>query len=352
MADVEPVGVEATGESAVTICMDNDELSLVQDEFIRQRKPGQWSVTGYRERFAEMAKDHPVASDILVQCFNLSGVDVYKVEAPNARSDYHIVYFHGGGYVACSAETHNFWAGDLSRAARATVWNVDYRIAPEDPFPAAPMDTASAYRELVSRGFIEPERAVLAGESAGGGLVVATMLMLRDIGERLPAGAVCLSPWVDLAFTGASLLVNQELDLTVRLKGLQRASKVYLGDHNPRDPLASPLYANLEGLAPLLIQAATTEILLSDATRLAGQAESYGVRAHLELWEGALHFWQPHLQKLEIARQATAAIADFVECCIEGRTYESPSFVRTSVVDLDLSAEEPITLVEETNVPV
>ncbi|MBI1844760.1 MAG: alpha/beta hydrolase [Actinobacteria bacterium] len=319
--------------------MGDDELALLQEEIARQRRPTQWSVEGYRERFENWSSQYPPAADLRIERFELGGVDVYKVEAPNARSDRHIVYFHGGGYVACSALTHQVFVGDLSRATRATVWNVDYRLAPEHPFPAAPTDTVLVFRELVTRGLIEPDRTVLAGESAGGGLVVATMLSLRDAGERLPVGGACLSPWFDLACTGESLVSNQATDLTVRLKGLQRTAKLYLGDHDPTDPLASPLYGDLRGLPPLLIQVATTEILLSDAVSMAVRAEAADVTVHLEPWTGAVHFWQGFTENFTLARRATAAIADFVDCCIEGRPYVSPQLDDGSSADIELAVE-------------
>lgn len=326
--------------------MSDIDLSSLREECISQRRQGEWSVEGYRERFEVWARSYPPAPDLKIERLDIGGVEVHRVEAPNARPDYHMLYFHGGGYVACSASTHNVWAGDLSRAAGATVWNVDYRIAPESQFPAALDDTVAAYRTLVSEGLITPETTVFAGESAGGGLVVATMSVLRDAGDPLPAGGVCLSPWVDLACSGVSLITNQDTDPVVRQKGLQRASKLYMGDHDPLDPLASPLYGDLSRIAPLLIQVATTETLLSDATRLAAEAESAGVRIHLECWEGALHFWQGFGDKFELARSARAAIADFVQCCIEGRTYASPK-IEAIVSHVDLVSETISLNIEE-----
>lgn len=319
--------------------MADGELALLQEEIAQQRRPTQWSVEGYRERFESWSSQYPPAPDLGIERFEFGGVDVYKVEAPNARSDHHIVYFHGGGYVACSALTHQVHVGNLSRATRATVWNVDYRLAPEHPFPAAPNDTVQVFRELVARGLIEPQRTILAGESAGGGLVVATMMILRDAGERLPAGGACLSPWFDLACTGESLVSNQATDLTVRLKGLQRTAKLYLGDHEPTDPLASPLYGDLVGLPPLLIQVATSEILLSDSLSMAERAEAADVTVQLEPWTGAVHFWQGFTENFALARRATAAIADFMDCCIEGRLYVSPQLDGGFDVDIEAAAE-------------
>ncbi|MGK2958001.1 MAG: alpha/beta hydrolase [Acidimicrobiales bacterium] len=280
-----------------------------------------WSVEVYRARFEQTASWFPAEPDLEIIQVNPGGVNVERVSAPNARSDYHIVYLHGGAYVGGSLLTHREYAGRLSRAARATVWNVGYRLAPEHPFPAAPQDALAAYRGLVESGVLQPERTVLAGDSAGGGLVVAIMLGLRDAGDLLPAGGVCLSPWMDLACTGESLVTNADYDVTVRAKGLQRTAALYLAGHDPTDPLASPLYGDLGGLPPLLIQVGTTEALFSDAARFAAKAEAAGVMVHFEPWAGTIHFWHGFATVIEKGCVATARAADFIEACIEAGSY-------------------------------
>lgn len=297
------------------------ELAELYAMLASHQRVGPWSVEDYRARFELAATWFPVPLDLEVLRVNPGGVEVERVSAPNARSDYHVIYFHGGGYVGCSVSTHREYAGRLARAARATVWNVGYRVAPEHPFPAAPQDAIAAYRGLVESGAIQPERTVLAGDSAGGGLVVAAMLGLRDAGYPLPAGGVCYSPWVDLACTGESLVTNAPYDVNVRAKGLQRTANLYLAGHDPTDPLASPLYGDLGGLPPLLIQVGTTESLFSDAARFAAKAEAAGVMVHFEPWAGVLHFWQGYAGVLEKGRLATARAADFIEACIEAGTY-------------------------------
>lgn len=321
------------------MAMAEEEIARLKEEIARQHRPAQWSVEGYRERFERWAVDYPPAPDLRIERLEVGDVDVYKVAAPNAFADRHIVYFHGGGYVACSAITHQSFAGDLSRATRSTVWNVDYRLAPEHPFPAAATDSVSVFRELATQGLLEPDRTVLAGESAGGGLVVATLMTLRDAQGPQAVGGVCLSPWFDLACTGASLATNQATDDLVRLKGLQRTARLYLGTHDPTDPLASPLYGDPGGLPPLLIQVATTEILLSDATRMAARAREAGVEVHLEPWRGVFHFWQGFTSNLSLAREANTAIAAFVDCCIDGGRYVSPQPDHSSGFGIDLTVE-------------
>jgi phosphinothricin tripeptide acetyl hydrolase len=172
-------------------------------------------------------------------------------------------------------------------------------------------DCTAAYRWLLSTG-VDPARLVIVGDSAGGGLTVATLVALRDAGEPLPKAAVCLSPWVDLELLGESMTTKAEIDpMLLREVGLQWA-KAYLGDAHPRTPLASPLYADLTGLPPLLIQVGTAETLLDDATRLAERAKSAGVDVALEVWDDMIHVWQFFAARLPEGQQAIDRIGEFI----------------------------------------
>jgi len=172
-------------------------------------------------------------------------------------------------------------------------------------------DSTAAYRWLLSTG-VDPDRLVIAGDSAGGGLTVATLVALRDAGEPLPAAVVCLSPWVDLEQVGESMTTKAEADPMIqREAGLQWA-KAYLGDAHPRTPLAAPLYADLTGLPPLLIQVGTEEALLDDATRLAERAKSAGVDVELEVWDDMIHVWQFFAEMLPEGQQAIDRIGEFI----------------------------------------
>jgi acetyl esterase/lipase len=215
------------------------------------------------------------------------------------------------GYVIGSINTHRDLASRLSLAAAARVLLIDYRLAPEHPFPAAVDDATAAYRWLLSSG-ADPSHMVIAGDSAGGGLTVATLVALRDAGTPLPAAGVCLSPWVDLECSGESMTTKAAADPMVRRDGLMKMAEWYLAGQPPRTPLAAPLYADLSGLPPLLIQVGTAEVLLDDSTRLAERARKAGVTVTLEPWEDMIHVWQAFAALLPEGRQAIDRIGEFI----------------------------------------
>lgn len=188
----------------------------------------------------------PVTSDVSVNVVNADGVPAEWVVAPHASTDRSILYFHGGGYVIGSVATHRGLAARLSRAASARVLLIDYRLAPEHPHPAAVVDATTAYRWLLAAGAM-PSRTVIAGDSAGGGLAVATLVALRDARQPLPAAAVCMSPWIDLEALGGSMTSKAPVDPIVQRDRLLRMDALYLHGANPRTPLAAPLHARLGG---------------------------------------------------------------------------------------------------------
>ena len=217
------------------------------------------------------------------------------VAMPNSANSRVVLYLHGGGYVMGSRRTHRELASRIAREAAARVLVLEYRLAPEHPFPAAVDDATAGYRWLRKQG-ISASSIAIAGDSAGGGLTLATLLALRDAGEALPACAVCMSPWADLEGTGASAQPGGADDPMIPVAALRDMGKIYAGD-SLRNPLAAPLYGNFKGLPPLLIQVGTREVLLDDSTRVADKARAAGVTVRLEVEEGAPHVWQatPHL---------------------------------------------------------
>lgn len=211
-----------------------------------------------------------------------------------------IYYLHGGGFVAGSPATYRTLTGAFCRRCEARVFALDYRLAPEHRFPAALHDAIAGYRWLRAAG-ISPQSIVFAGDSAGGGLALSTLLALRDAREPLPAGAVLIAPWVDLPAT-----------LVTATRGEGRIAQAYVGDAPWDDPLASGLYADLQGLPPLMIQASTIERLRDDAVRLDAKARAAGVDSTLHLWDGVPHVW--HIfAGLPESREAFSEIAAFVD---------------------------------------
>ncbi len=202
-----------------------------------------------------------------------------------------MLYLHGGAYVMGSCATHRLFAAALSRVTGLRVLVLGYRLAPEDPFPAALHDAVAAYRWLLACGF-QPHSLVLAGDSAGGGLALSTLVALREAGDPLPAAGVLLSPWTDLAVSGTSYRTRAKFDIMYTLPWLVEQRQRYLGNQDVRSPLASPLYADLHGLPPLLIHVGSDEMLLDDATQLAERAHQAGVNVTLFIGEGMWHVWQ------------------------------------------------------------
>jgi acetyl esterase/lipase len=264
-----------------------------------------------RADFEEIGKMFPLAEDVKREPLTAGGIPVEWLTVPDISHERVVFYLHGGGYTIGSLDTHRDLASRIGRAAKAWVFLIEYRLAPENPYPAALDDAVAAYRWLLAEG-IEPEKIVIAGDSAGGGLTVATLLALRDAGDSLPAAGVCLSPWVDLAVTGGSIADKAGVDPIVNLDATMWMAKLYAGDADLHDPLVSPLYADLRGLPPLLIQVGTAEILLDDATRLAERAEAAGVDVVLDTWEDMIHVWQYFAALLPEGREAIERIGAYI----------------------------------------
>jgi acetyl esterase/lipase len=223
-----------------------------------------------------------------------------------------VVYVHGGAFYSGTLAGTRPVAGQIALAAHARVLTFAYRLAPEHPFPAALNDTLAVYEWLLAIG-VAPERLVVVGDSAGGTLALALLVLLRDQGKPLPRGAVCLSPATDLTLAGETWTRNAKNDLLLDAAKIKAAVDLYLGDANPRAPLASPLYADLHALPPLLILVGSDECLLSDATRFAAKAQAAGVPVDLEVWNRMQHGWHITAPFLPEGRQALARIGQFIQ---------------------------------------
>jgi acetyl esterase/lipase len=222
-----------------------------------------------------------------------------------------ILYFHGGAFIAMSPASYRSITSRMAVGSEARLFGLDYPLAPEHPFPAALDEALAAYRALVALG-TPPERIVILGDSAGGGLALALLVALRDAGDRLPAAAVLFSPWTDLAATGQSVIDNSDTDALFYGSWVAPVAQHYLGATPPTDPLASPVYADLTGLPPLLIQVSDTEVLLDDSRRVADNARRCGVDVTLRVWPGLPHVWQFFAPILPEARDALREAAAFV----------------------------------------
>lgn len=223
-----------------------------------------------------------------------------------------LFYIHGGGFTAGTALAYRGLTARLSAAAGMKLMAVDYRLAPENPYPAALDDCVASYRWLIGPGGASPSRVMLAGDSAGGNLVLAMLLRIRDERIPLPAGGVCLSAIFDHAHTGASVSERAKRDPMILPESLRRCSAAYLGAADARTPNASPLYADLRGLPPLLLQMGSEEMLRDDSVRLAAKAKEAGVEVVLEEWPDMIHVWHLFANRLSEGRDAIARVGAYV----------------------------------------
>ena len=291
--------------------MASKELQAIIDDFRSRPALGDLPIEEQRASMEASFTQVPMEPDVQCEPVDAGGVPAEFVITPETDEGRVLYYLHGGGYVLGSIATHREMASRLARAAKSRVLLIDYRLAPENPFPAAVEDAVTGYRWLLSSG-IKPDRIVIAGESAGGGLTAATLVALRDKGEPLPAAAVCISPWADMACSGESMVTRADIDPLVTRDVLLEMVQVYLGDKDPCTPLASPIYADLTGLPPLLIQVGTAEVLYDDATRLVEKAKEADVPVIFEPWEDMIHMWHSFAGMLPEGQQAINRIGEFV----------------------------------------
>ena len=270
---------------------------------------GTQSIEQQRAGMEAQLGSQPLPDGTTVEEIRVGAMAADWVTLPNSANGRVVLYLHGGGYVMGSRRTHRELASRIARDASARVLVLEYRLAPEHPFPAAVDDAAEAYRWLRKQGIAASSIAV-AGDSAGGGLTLAMLLKLRDAGDALPACAVLLSPWTDLEGTGASAQPGGADDPMIPLAALRDMGKIY-ARQSTNHALASPVHANLKGLPPLLIQVGTRELLLDDSTRVADKARAAGVPVRLEVEDGAFHVWQA-MPGLPEAVEAVKRIGAFV----------------------------------------
>ncbi len=261
------------------------------------------------DSFSNMFK--PLA-ELKFEPVDINGIPGEWITPPLVNTGRMILYLHGGYFMIGSIQSHRNLAGNIANFTQAQALIIDYRLAPEHPFPAGLEDAVTAYIWLLEHGS-SPNKIILAGDSAGGGLVLSTLLALRERGKPMPAAAICLSPATDLTFSGKSWKFNSKRELVIGRYIAEQIQPLYLVNTDPRNPLASPLFANLHGLPPLLIQVGSDEVLLSDSESFSECARKAGVEATLEVWPQMQHVWQFTASFMPEARQAIERMGVFVK---------------------------------------
>ena len=268
----------------------------------------------YKQRRKDMdarGLQYGLARDVSVEPVSANGVRAEWTSTPQADRGSALLYLHGGGFVIGSLDSHRHLVSEAGRAAKAWALALDYRLSPEHPFPAAVDDSVAGYRFLLSRGY-KPGRIAIAGDSAGGGLVVSAMVAIRDAGLPQPGCGWCISPWVDLEAIGETMSTKAAADPMVQRANISDMARMYLNGGDPCLPLAAPIYADLTGLAPLLIQVGAAETLLDDAIRLAKTAGAADVRVDLQIWPEMVHVWHLFHPELKAGRRAIERGGAFV----------------------------------------
>lgn len=286
--------------------------SLLRVVFKRQ-KPGALPVQQQRDDFIKiMARTYKPQPGVNCEAGELGGVAGEWSRHADYSGQRTLLYLHGGGYILGCAQAYRDLAGRLAIAAQATVFAADYRLAPEHLFPAALEDALACYRALIADG-VPAGSIVIAGDSAGGGLTLATLIALREAGDTLPAAAVCLSPWSDLTASGETMTSNAKADPMLTPAALDYMAGNYVGDTDRSDPRLSPYLADLGGLPPLLIHVGSSEILLDDSRRVAQKITSAGGQVTLDIWPGMPHVWHLFAGLIPEGRRAIVKLGEFIE---------------------------------------
>lgn len=269
------------------------------------------SVENIRNGLEQLAIMTKLPKDVKCEPINVMGVPAEWITTPESIKEKVVLYLHGGGWIAGSINTHRDLASRISRASKTRILIIDYRLAPEHPYPAGLEDSITAYKWLINVEKIVPNNVVIAGDSAGGGLTIGCLIALRDEGVPLPAAAVCLSPGVDATMSGESLKSKVEVDPFLTPESVEFMVKQLLGDTDPEE--VNLLNKNLQGLPPLLIQVGTSEILLDDSIRLAELAKAAGVNVKLEVWDDMIHVFQAFAAFAPESREAIGKIGEFIQ---------------------------------------
>jgi epsilon-lactone hydrolase len=292
------------------------EIGAIRTLLTSKPRPEGW--TERRARLDEVGSVWPVAADVKIADIDLGGIHGEWSVVPGSDEERVLIYFHGGGYCSGSIRSHRRLVSEAGRAAAIRTLAVGYRLAPEHPFPAAFNDALTAWRFVRAQGIAAAHIAV-GGDSAGGGLTAALINRLREAGEEQPACAWLVSPWTDLTMSGATLAGKDAVDPLIHKPYLEELAGAYLPVAIDRkDPLVSPLYADLRGFPPAFIQVGSDETLLDDAVRFAAAAGAADVAVTLEIWPHMIHAWHLWNAHLEDGRRALASAGAFMRAHLHG----------------------------------
>ena len=255
--------------------------------------------------------------DVEVENININGIDSAWIRPTGADKSKVLLHIHGGGYVTGSIASYLRMCILMAQTLKVNVLLPAYRLAPEHPFPAALDDVLKIYRWLLSQGY-QSKDILISGDSAGGGLCVASVLALRDQGDAVPAAVICLSPWTDLTIQGQSHVTNVKSEAMLNTETLREWALAYTSEQNFRNPLVSPIFADFHNFPPLLIQVSADEVLLDDAVALAEKAKSAGVDVSLKVWDGLWHVWQVVGDAIPESKKAFEEIGQFVRARFNG----------------------------------
>jgi acetyl esterase/lipase len=290
--------------------LSQNEIEAIRALLSAKARPVGW--TERRRRIEEIGSIWPVADDIALEPVDVDGIRSEWSIAPASDPSHVLLFFHGGGYCSGSLVSHRRLVTEAGRAAKTRTLALGFRLAPEHPFPAALDDALTAWRWLSRQG-IAARHIAVGGDSAGGGLTVALINRLRDAGEALPACAWLVSPWTDLTMSGSTLATKDAVDPIIHKPYLAELADAYVpAGMDKKDPRVSPLFADLHGLPPTLIQVGSAETLLDDSTRFAAAAGAAGVAVTLEIWPDMIHAWPMWNAHLEPGRRALAHAGAFI----------------------------------------
>ncbi|MGC9516690.1 MAG: alpha/beta hydrolase [Methanomicrobiales archaeon] len=291
--------------------MSNNKAAEVLNTIRKQFSLKNENINELRRDFEEFYLKFSSNQVLEIENYCINHIHFYKITSQHTKPEYAILFFHGGGFNMGSTKGHLDLCGKLSASSGVSVYSCDYRLAPEHAFPAAVDDCFDSYKWLLKQG-LQPENIILAGISAGGTLALSNLLSIKNNGLELPSAVVCMSPAVDMLFQGDSIKTNAQNDW-ISKERLERVKKLYLQGQDPKNPLASPIYADLEGLPPILLQAGTHEILLDDILSFKDKAIASGVDVTLEKWPGMFHCWQIFSSRLMEGQKAIESAGDYIK---------------------------------------